>query len=444
MKTQRLMTAIAAMMIPAAAWAAGEKRITADEAVRLALQNSRTLHMAEASSGAAHQRLAEARAAERPKVTGHASYTKLSDVGPFQIQPPGAPAPTTISPSITNSYMLKLSVTKPLYNGGRIASGIAAADLSAEAAVAETARERADVVVNATAAYWNLYKAAEVKKVLDDNVRRMQAHLADMTNMVGAGVALRDEHLKVQVQLSNAKFQRMDAANNVRLAMMALNSAAGLPLDTPLETATAAAPPEGETPPLDEFRKKALETRPELSAARFRTGAAASAYNAARAASSPQVALFGDWFLANPNQRYLPNREQFDGAWDFGVMVSYDLWDSGVARAQAEQAAAAREQARWAEEQLREMVELEVNQCYLGLLQARDRIALSAEGVSQAEESGRIAKNRFANGQATSAEVMDAENALLQAEMNHALALADYEIARIKMDRATGMTGPGL
>lgn len=436
---KRVVAALMAFAVPAAAWAAGEKRLTVDEAVRLALESSRTLHIAESAAESARARQGEVAAADRPHLQTLASYTKLSDVGPFQIQPPGSPAPVTVSPSITNSYLLRLSAAKPLWNGGLIAGRIASAGYYAEAAGAEARRERAEVVANATGAYWGLYKAIEVKKAFQDNVRRVQAHLGDVTNLVEAGVALRDEQLKVQVQLSNAKFQLMDAENNVRLAAMALNSAMGLPLEGGITPATPARTEPSALPPLEEFRNRAFESRPELAAARLRISAASSAYDATRALSMPQLSLFGNVYMANPNQRYLPNREQFDTTWDFGVMLSYDLWDGGAAREQAGQAASAREQARWTEEHLRDGIELEVNQCYMNLSQARDRIALAREGVGQALESARIVKNRFTNGHATSTDVLDAENALLQAEINLTVALADYEIARVRMDKAAGV-----
>ncbi len=291
----------------------------------------------------------------------------------------------------------------------------------------------------ARGAYWMLYKAQQVKLVIDENVTQVQSHLTDVTNMVNAGVMLRDEQLKAQVQLSNARFAQVDAANNVKLAMMQLNNIIGLPLDTNLTLTTPLARRDAPLKTLDEYKSSAAGNRPDLNAARMKIESARAGYGASKGGYLPSVSLFGDILYANPNQRYLPNQERWDNTWDVGIMVSYDLFDWGITRSQVAQADARKSQAELAYEQALDGVELEVNQSYLALLQAGERIAIANGGVEQAEESARIVKNRFHNGHATNTEVLDAEIALLQSKLNFTVATADYEIALSRMQKVAGM-----
>lgn len=434
----KLMVIVVALVLPAAAFAAEERQLSINEAARLALQNSKQVRLAQLGAAAAHAKADETAGADKPRVTAMAGYTKMSDVGPFQIQPPGAPAPTVLSPSLTNWYQAKLSTTYPLYTGNKLEGFAESAAYGALAADKEHEDGKAGMALAARSAYWMLYKTRQVKLVIDENVTRVQSHLTDVTNMVNAGVMLRDEQLKAQVLLSNALFAQVDATNNVKLAMMQLNNYIGLPLDTTLTLTTPLAQRDAPLKTLEEYKRSANTNRPDLDAARMKVESARASHGASKGGFLPTVSLFGDFLYANPNQRYLPNQERWDNTWDVGVMISYDLFDWGITRNQVAQADARKSQAELAYEQALDGVELEVNQNYLALLQARERIAIANGGVEQASESARITQNRFHNGNATNTEVLDAEIALLQSKLNYTIATADYEIALARMQKSAG------
>ena len=437
----KLMGIALAIFLPTMAFAAEERPLSIDEAARMALKNSKQVRMAQLGAAAAHAKADETASADKPRVTAQAGYTKMSDVGPFQIQPPGAPAPTVLSPSLTNWYQAKLSTSYPLYTGNKLEGYADAAAYSALAADKEHEDGKAGMALAARSAYWILYKAQQVKLVIDENVTQVQSHLTDVTNMVNAGVMLRDEQLKAQVQLSNIRFAQVDAANNAKVAMMQLNNIIGLPLDTALRLTTPLARRDAPLKTLEEYKLSAAN-RPDLTAARMKVESARAGYGASKGGFLPTVSLFGDFLYANPNQRYLPNQERWDGTWDVGIMVSYDLFDWGITRHQVAQADARKSQAELAYEQALDGAELEVNQSYLALLQARERIAIANGGVEQAEESARIATNRFHSGHATNTDVLDAEIALLQSKLNYTIATADYEIAQARMQKMAGIPDP--
>ncbi len=425
-------------LFPALAFAQDARTLSVEDVVSLALKNSKGMHISEMRVESASAKYGEVGAANKPTVKVQAGYTRLSDVPPFQVQLPGAAAPATLAPTILDSYALKVTAQQPLYTGGRLEKSVQAAEYSARAAEHDLYRDVSDTALAAKGAYWSLYKAIKIKNVMDENVEQVKSHLADVGNMVQAGVMLRDEQLKVQVQLSNALFAQVDAVNNVRLSMMSLNNIIGLPLETEVYPGSALMPPDKALRPLEQYRQEALENRAEVKAASMRLEASGSSADAARGGYYPQVSLFGDYYYQRPNQRFFPSRDQFDGSWDIGIAVSYDILDWGTTKYQTKQAEAVRSQSGFALEQLRDAITLEVNQSYLTLLQAKDRISIASGGVAQAEESYRITKNRFANGQATNTETLDAEVALLQAKLNYTIAVVDYEISDARLRRAVG------
>jgi outer membrane protein TolC len=97
---------------------------------------------------------------------------------------------------------------------------------------------------------------------------------------------------------------------------------------------------------------------------------------------------------------------------------------------------------------------LDVQQAYITLVQARDRVQVTNVGVAQAQESYRLARVRYNAGVSQQVgvspelEVSNAQTTLTQAESNRVNALYDYNSARAQLDRALGRysytrTGPG-
>ena len=158
------------------------------------------------------------------------------EIGPY---PPLFNDKILISPSIFNNYDLRLSLQQPLFTGFRIQSASDIAEYTAQATSQDFSNDKSELMYNIQTSYWNLYKANEFKKVIDENVTQMSAHLKEVQNMFEQGILTKNEVLKVEVQLSNAQVVQLDAQNNVHLAMLALNNIIGTPLSSDIDLDTS-------------------------------------------------------------------------------------------------------------------------------------------------------------------------------------------------------------
>jgi outer membrane protein TolC len=128
----------------------------------------------------------------------------------------------------------------------------------------------------------------------------------------------------------------------------------------------------------------------------------------------------------------------FYGTWDVGIAVSFDVWNWGQTKSQAEQAKAQLAQARDARRLLEDQAVLDVTQSRLALAQARDKIKVAAKAVGQAEENLRIVREMFRQGVALNADVMDAEVFLLQAKLARTQAGIDLALSQARLEKALG------
>lgn len=426
--------------LPAALAGGGPRALTIEECVRIGLAYSKSLYGSLMGVREADARVGEAAARRLPTLRLQASYTRLSFVPPYVLDvnvPPLPPMSFTLSPTIRNGTSLQLTLQQPLFTGFALESLARAARLSAQAAEKDYARDRNELVYKIQDAYWALVRAGEMRKLLDESVEMIRSHLEDVRRLFEQGLAKNNDVLKVQVQLANTRVGQLEAANGVQLAMMALDSLLGLPLETeidPLSRPEAAAAPAG----AEDAAEQALRERPEMKAALSQVEAARAGLRAARAGHYPQVFLVGNYYYSNPNERVMPVEAKFNGTWDVSLALSFDLWNNRSVTFQARQARARLEQAKAGREQLRDGIVLEVRKSQYDVQQALQKIDLAEDSVRQAEENYRITHERFTAGLTTNSELLDAEVFLLQAKVGQTEALIELELARARLNKSLG------
>jgi outer membrane protein TolC len=188
--------------------------------------------------------------------------------------------------------------------------------------------------------------------------------------------------------------------------------------------------------PVETLVTRALETRSERTALLDRAAAARSSAQAAAAARAPQVTGVAAVEPARPNARFVPRTDEWRTSWDLGVSLTWPVWDAG--RSRAEQAAALAQADAIAERvrEFDELVAIEIRERRMAMATAREALEASAQAVAAASEARRVIEERFAAGVATSTDVLDAQLALLEAELERTELTASLRVAEARLQRA--------
>jgi outer membrane protein TolC len=122
-----------------------------------------------------------------------------------------------------------------------------------------------------------------------------------------------------------------------------------------------------------------------------------------------------------------------------GVGLSYSpssIWKAGtkVAHAKARLAEVAAGQAM-----LEDGIRMETAQAYENYLLAKKKIEVYAVAVAQSTENYRIVRNKYNNSLATTTDLLDADVAQLQAQLNFAFARADAAVSYKKLLQTAGL-----
>ena len=118
--------------------------------------------------------------------------------------------------------------------------------------------------------------------------------------------------------------------------------------------------------------------------------------------------------------------------------ISWSLFDGGRTKADLAEASAGVRvvQARLAE--FDSLVALEIRQRLSELESSRAALAAADVAVEAATEARRVVGERFGAGVATSTDVIDAQVAILQAQLDRTQAIASAHLAEARLNRAAG------
>jgi len=415
-----------------------------EDCIARAMGKNPSLQISEAKVEAAEARSAEAATALLPQLKFSGRAAELSRIDPFGLTlGPPINLSMVLFPSITENYAVRLSLQQPLFTGFKLQKNHEIAELNAHAVREEWTKDQSDLVLNVVSAYWNFYRAIKVEEVIRQSVEQMTEHLKDANNMLAQGLSTDADVMKVQVLLSDVKVKQLEARNGMRLASMALNSLIRNSLETrilPSDTPSLPKMTEGALfrKPLATLQLRALEHRPEMKSMQLRRDMKSAGVTAAQGGWYPQIFLSANYDYARPNQRIIPPKDRWDGTWDVGVNVQWNIWDWYATGHQTAQAEAALRQSEAGVAQLSDAVALDVAQQYFTAQTAMDKVDVAASGMDQAQESFRMTSEKYKNGISSNTDLLDAESALLQAKLTQTQAVVDFLLASARLKKAVG------
>jgi outer membrane protein TolC len=262
--------------------------------------------------------------------------------------------------------------------------------------------------------------------------------VADARARLNAGLVPPNEVASAEAQAARQRMLLVEA-RNVRdvtaedLARL-VGAAPGQAIEPLAALEDAAAPVAAR----DVLAAEARQQRAERRLLEQRVEVAGANRSAAEAGRRPQVAVAGGVDYARPNPRIFPRAGVWDDSWDAGVSVSWPLWDGGRAAADVAQATHQGEAARQRLLEFDRGLSVEVTQRSLEIASGQAAVAAAEEAIRAATEARRVVGERFRAGVIAQSEVLDADLALVQVQLDRTRALANVRLAEARLDRAIG------
>ncbi len=406
--------------------------LTLERSIQIALVKHPSLLAGQGAVGVNRARKGQAESAYYPQIDASAGYSRFqpstlstgtTTVGVRRIQ----------SSQSFEQYNTSVSAQQTLFDFGKTWTNVKIQKLNIEASQADLENTTEQIILNVKQSYYNLLRAQRTMTVAGDTVKQFEQHLDQAKAFYEVGTKPKFDVTKAEVDLSNARLALISAENAVRIAVVSLNNAMGVP-DAPEYAVEDNLSFQKYRMTVEEAMDLAYANRPELKSIMAKRKASEESVSLARKGYYPFLTGEAGWTWAGEGGQFATG----DG-WNAGVTLSIPIFSGFLTKNQVSEAKANLMILTANEEALRQNVFLEVQQNVLSLNEAEERITTAELTERQARENYDIANGRYAAGVGNPIEVTDAEVTLANAKTSYIQALYDYKIARASLEKAMGV-----
>ena len=449
--------------------------LTLGAAVDRALGQSEEVGLAQAQVRLADAQVREAYASLYPQINGSANYTRTlaSSVGGGGFEIPDSlqfdPDPTlpledrveyleqnTSNAALgalaglfsnlpfgqVNAYQFGLTGSQLLFSGA-VGPGLRIARSARQAADLQLVEATADLRLQVEQAYIQALVAQELVSISRAALAQAQAFLDDRRLYFNAGRASELEVLRAEVDLENLRPALVQAESAADLAVLNLKRLTNIPYEQPVTLTTPLTlPPASALVDADLDPAVTLEQRASVQAAEAAVEIYAQQVRVQRAAYLPSLTLQSSYGRVLYPSSIFAFDTPLRTDWTVTVAMQVPIFDGFRRRAQVEQARVALSTAEFQLAQLREAVQLQVEQALRDKRRAAALITARQRTVEQAARVYRLTELQYREGLATHLEVSTSRLSLLQARSNLVQALADFYTADTGLSRA--LASPGV
>jgi outer membrane protein TolC len=426
------------------AWAQAQSQppvLTLDEAAQMALANSRLVKIAQLDVRKAVEDAAALKTRRRPNFDVKVLSGSL--LGPLKLTfepgsigtfPSTGPIPARQTQVGSNPRLVTLvyaTVAQPLTQLKTIDWGLRALSTSEELAKEQVRAQEQTLRNRVQTIYYGLVQAttglrsSAEARALYEEIDRL------VTDYVARQVVLPAEGLSVKAMLAKQDLTDLTIRNTIATLKEQLNLVMGRSVATDFAVAAGPADTAFDVD-LAALEARAIEQRPDVRQAKLKAQLAEYDLKRTRAAARPEISLAVQ-YLGFYTVPVLPTST---GA--FGVFGTWEPWDWGRRKLEAETKQRTIEQAQLAVRETEDAVRVDVRQRYRKVQEARALLTVTDLGQQTARERLRVATDRYRLEASLHRQLLEAQTALADADQQYQQALSAFWSALADFEKAIG------
>ena len=340
-------------------------------------------------------------------------------------------------------YMAGLSLTQPIYTGGKISTGNRLARIGKEVATEQQLMTRMDILVDADNAYWTYIAVDRKVRMLESYHAQMDTLYRQTKTALDAGMATENDLLRIEAKRTEISYQLQKVKNGADLCRMSLCRIVGADFDTKIEAVDTTFVIHAPGNLSQDFG-----ARPEVRLLEQQVAAEREQINMARAEMLPTIGLsvgysyYGNIKLSSMidiGGTMMPYTHEFrDGMGIAMLAVRIPILHWGESSKKVRKAQYALQNAELEMQKNNRLMSIEVQQAIRNVQDGYGMVLTAEAGVAQSQENLRVMRNRYVESMAPLTDLLDAQSQWQKAESNLIEAQAQYNIYQTEYLRATG------
>jgi len=398
------------------------------------LQNSPAIQKSESALEEARWKRTSGLSQFLPTVTGNASY--LLDKKYMMITVPFGATPVTI-PQIIPNTMYSLQASLPLFDGFANIERLRAGNSAVRSSEQEFSWTRFSTQRQTALQFYKVIAAESLKEVSTQNLKNLQDHLKDVQALKSAGVSTQYDLLRVEVQVSDAESEILNAEDQIVLSRLKLAEIYGKEKE---ERNLKGTLPVFETAILQKLEglNQPEEGRGDLKALSEKSDYFSHLDSASARYWVPRLSLFGQYQYYNNTNTKILDSHNFGNAYQVGVNLSWNLFDGMTSLAKVGESAQQAIQADKALLMARLKSSTDFESWKRKFLYFCKVYRAKLNDQSRSSEAVRLAKEGRRAGARTSSELLDAELDLFRARAGIVNAQMGMIESLIQLELSTG------
>lgn len=438
------------------------ENLSLQEAVKIALENHRSLQVSQAVLNIAEAQYQQAMAAFGPRLGLEAGFQRADQdrtfdfngvvQTPAMVVMPGVVIPSQPLTMNLNVKMFDRDVSKaalnfsyPLYTGGKEAAIKGMASKGVDIAREEKRKTELEVVRDVSKYYSGARLAQQMEKLTSETLERFQA-LEDLTDRLYQNASLKvkkTDYLRSKTTTAITSSLLQEAKYAGELSRDALVNALGLPLNTAISFAPEVAVPElgGD---LDALIEEATAFNPDKQRLELAVQAADYQIDEAKSGHLPTVGLEASTYRVwNGFKGGLFNDDNRTG-WTIGIGMKWDLYDGGLTRSSVDAARAGKIRLEQQRVLLDSGLALQIKNEFMRIRRSRAQVGDNNNAQRYAEENRKLNVRAYQEEMVETKDVIEAHivetfaTANLyraQHELRSALADLDFLVGRVSQEK---------
>ena len=409
------------------------KTLTLDEAIKLGLENSKTLKLSQSKIDQAVSEYNQAK--DRVLPTGDVSLTY--DRAEIPANKLDFGKSTIYLPKSADAYLGIASLNETIFAGHKLKYAQESTDLLTQIARLDVVKDKDQVTYDIISAYYNLYKVLQSKKVITQNLASIDQQIHQSQRFFEQGLVTKNDVLRFQLQRSNVELSGIDLESNRKIINYNLDILLGLPETTELNIDQITEPTRPSLA-LTSYLDSAMANRRELAQLDLRNKFAETNIKNIEANTSPTLSASVGGYYVDVSGNPIPHSGSYITPVTVGLTAAWKFDALWTNKNKVAEARIQKDQVAINKSITVDNVKNEVNQNYQNYLTALNKIQLLQTSIEQAGENNNILESKYKSNIASATDRADAETLLYQAQINLELAKADAGLAYYTLLKSTG------
>lgn len=426
---------LAASLVPAALFAQSSKELNINQAIELGIANSKNLKLSQNKIDQAVAQLEVVKDNVLPSANASFIYNH-AEIPTTTFTLPGGGSSLQL-PKRADAFVGTAAIQELVYGGGKLKYAKESTKLLADVARLDADKSKEEITYVVINTYYSLYKVAQSKKVVDQNLESIAAQIKQAQRFFEQGIVTKNDVLRFQLQQANITLSQMDIESNRKIINYNLDILLGLPEDTELKITdpTLSLKSVGS---LNDYISQAMTNRQELKQLDVRNKVADYNIKTVRANTLPTVAVGANLYYINPSGNFIPPVNQYLMPVTVGATVSWNIASLWTNKNKVSEAKIEQNEITLQKDVLTDQVKTDINKNFQTYQVAVNKIQVLETSIAQATENDKLLASKYKNNVASVTDRIDAETLLYQAKINLEIAKADAGIAYYTLLKSTG------